>query len=169
MLATPRLRLRGHRVEDFSALAALWGDESTTRFIGGKPATETESWARLLRYGGMWPLLGYGYWAIEDRATGAYFGDVGVARFRRGIPEVDDVPEVGWVLAAQARGRGFAGEALAAVLAWADRALDSRETSCMIDPGNVPSLALATRFGFKQVAQVESRGAPSLIFRRTRA
>lgn len=117
----------------------------------------------------MWSLLGHGYWAIEDRATGAYFGDVGIARFRRGIATVDEVPEVGWALAAEARGRGLAAEALEAALGWADRALGTPATSCMIDPGNTSSLALAKRFGFTQIAEVESRGAPSLIFRRPRA
>ena len=113
VLETPRLRLRPHRVEDFEALANLWADPAVTRFIG-KPSTREESWARLLRYGGLWPLLGFGYWAVEDRETGAYLGDVGFADFHRALdPAPPALPEIGWVLAPAAHGRGLATEAAA--------------------------------------------------------
>jgi RimJ/RimL family protein N-acetyltransferase len=61
VIETQRLILRGHRLEDFDALAAMWADPHVARFIGGKPATQEESWARLLRYAGHWRLLGFGY------------------------------------------------------------------------------------------------------------
>ena len=63
VLRTERLELRAHRREDFEALAALWADPEVTRFIGGKPASAQDSWFRLMRYMGMWPLLFCGEWA----------------------------------------------------------------------------------------------------------
>jgi len=48
-LETARLRLRGHRVEDFAACAAMWADPVVTRYIGGRPFTAEEVWTRLLR------------------------------------------------------------------------------------------------------------------------
>ena len=50
--------------------------------IGGKPFTREESWARLLRYGGLWSLLGYGYWAVRDKESGRFAGELGFAGFR---------------------------------------------------------------------------------------
>ena len=48
----------------------MWSDAEVTRFIGGKPLSGEEVWARILRYAGHWSMLGYGYWLIEEKATG---------------------------------------------------------------------------------------------------
>ena len=94
IIETERLILRGHRLDDFPALAALWGDEEVTRHIGGRPSTRDESWARLLRYGGHWQLLGYGYWAVEWKQGQRFVGDVGFADWHRDIrPALDGMPE----------------------------------------------------------------------------
>ncbi len=58
ILESERLKLRGHGLDDFIHSAAMWADPEVTRYIGGKPLTEEESWARLLRYVGHWSLLG---------------------------------------------------------------------------------------------------------------
>jgi RimJ/RimL family protein N-acetyltransferase len=50
VLETERLILRGHRREDFADCAAMWGDETVTRFVGGHPLGQEEVWSRLLRY-----------------------------------------------------------------------------------------------------------------------
>jgi RimJ/RimL family protein N-acetyltransferase len=148
VLETARLRLRPHGMADFEALASLWADPVVTRFIGGKPATREESWARLLRYSGLWPLVGFGYWLVEDRATGTYLGDVGFADFHRQIdPAPPALPEIGWVLSPAAHGRGVATEAATAALGWL-----GRDCFCIIDPAHGASLRVAAKLGF------ESRG-----------
>lgn len=117
VLETARLRLRAHRVDDHAALCAIWGDHAVVRFIGGVPSTPHESWLRLLRYAGLWKLLGYGFWAIEEKAGGRMIGDIGYMDVKRGLtPTLDGMPEIGWALASAAHGRGYASEALAAVL-----------------------------------------------------
>src|SRR5437868_8198133 len=122
LLETPRLILRGHRKEDFSALAAMWAEPAVAQFILGKPATEEESWARLLRYAGHWALLGFGFWAVEEKASGEFAGDMGFADFHRAVdPAFGDRPEVGWVLRSRFHGRGYASEALRAIFAWGER------------------------------------------------
>ena len=67
VLTTARLVMRGHRPSDLDASAAMWGDDAVGRHIGGKPSTREESWSRLLRYAGLWALLGFGYWLVEER------------------------------------------------------------------------------------------------------
>ncbi|QYU66578.1 GNAT family N-acetyltransferase [Leptolyngbya sp. 15MV] len=134
-IATPRLLLRPHRVTDFEDLAALWGDAEVNRWIGGRPSTREESWARLLRYGGLWPMLGFGYFAITDRASGAFLGDVGLADFRRAItPSLEGFAEAGWVLAPQAWGSGIATEALVALLDWYGAQPARRPVACIVAP-----------------------------------
>ena len=75
VIETERLILRGHVLEDSEASLALWTDPEVTRFIGGKPSTTEEVWPRLLRYAGHWSLLGFGYWAITEKATGRFVGE----------------------------------------------------------------------------------------------
>src|SRR5579875_2663294 len=85
VLETERLRLHGHRLADFADSAALWTDPLVTRFIGGRPSTPDEVWSRLSRYIGHWTALGFGYWAVRERASGRFAGEVGLADFRREI------------------------------------------------------------------------------------
>jgi RimJ/RimL family protein N-acetyltransferase len=72
VLETERLKLRGHRLDDFAPCAAMWADPLVTRHIGGIPLSAEESWTRLLRYVGHWALLGFGYWVVEEKATGNF-------------------------------------------------------------------------------------------------
>lgn len=166
VIDTPRLRLRPHRAADHPALSRLWMDPAVCRFIGGRPSTADESWSRILRYAGLWPLLGYGYLAIEARDTGAYVGDVGLADFQRVIdPPLAGRPEAGWVLDPTLHGRGLASEALAGLLAWADAAL-ARPVVAIIDPANLASLKLAARCGFAEIAVTDYRGNRTLVYER---
>jgi RimJ/RimL family protein N-acetyltransferase len=117
-LETERLLLRGHRSDDFDAHAAIWGDPAVLRHIGdGTALTGKEIWARVLRSLGRWIAMGFGYWLIEERASGNVVGEIGFARFRRDwepalAARLGDMPESGWVLAKSAEGRGIATEAL---------------------------------------------------------
>jgi RimJ/RimL family protein N-acetyltransferase len=43
-LETNRLRLRGHRLEDFEDCFALWSDPDVVRYIGGKPLGRKSVW-----------------------------------------------------------------------------------------------------------------------------
>lgn len=167
VIETGRLRLRGHRVDDYDACAALWGDPGVTRFIGGKPSTREEVWARLLRYAGLWTLLAYGYWAVEDKADGGFVGDIGFADFRRDIsPSLDGLPEMGWVLSPRVHGRGYATEAVAAALAWGDARFGSAATSCIIDPENLASIRVAHKNGYRELARTTYKGSPTNMYRR---
>src|SRR5690606_12863438 len=85
VLETPRLRLRAHRAGDHAASNALGSAPGVIEHIGGRVFTAEENWRRLLQYRGLWDLLGYGYWAVEDKAGGDYVGDVGFADFAREV------------------------------------------------------------------------------------
>src|SRR5262245_48983328 len=122
LIETARLRLRGHRVADLGDCAAMWADASVVQHIGGRPFAAEETWAKSLGYAGLWSLLGFGYWAIEERDSGRYVGDVGFADFKRYVqPSFDGAPEIGWALMPWAQGKGFATEAVGAAVAWGDR------------------------------------------------
>jgi RimJ/RimL family protein N-acetyltransferase len=164
-IETERLLLRGHGVEDFTDCLALWTDPAVTRFIGGKPSTSEEVWARLLRYAGHWSLLGFGYWVVTERATGRFLGEVGFADFRREIePSLEGVPEIGWVLTPQGHGRGFATEAARAALAWGDAQFGRARTACIIAPGNAASIRVAEKCGYREFRRTTYKDRPTIMF-----
>src|SRR5262249_50280982 len=153
IVETERLILRGHTADDFPACAAMWADPAVVRYIGNQPSTGEQTWARLLRYVGHWALFGFGFWAIVDRATGTFAGEIGLADFKREIdPPIVDL-ETGWVLAPWAHGRGYATEGLRAVLAWSDAKLGPRPTACIIEPENLASVRVAEKCGYREHAR----------------
>ena len=167
VIDTPRLRLRAHRVDDFAACAALWADPAVTRHIGGRPSSAEEAWTKLLRYAGLWSLLGFGYWAIEEKLTGGFIGELGFADFKRDIvPSLDGRPELGWALASRVHGKGYATEAVRAAVAWGEAHFGSRRTVCLIHPDNLPSLRVAAKAGYRELQRTNYKGLPTIIFSR---
>lgn len=167
VLETPRLILRGHRVEDFETMVSIWGDPAVTRHFHGEALTREDIWARFLRGLGSWAVLGYGTWAIEEKETGAYAGAVGIFDVKRGIdPALEDMPEAGWTLAARFHGKGYATEAARAALAWADAHLGRPRMFCIITPANAPSLRVADKCGFRFWREIAYKNEPTLIFLR---
>ena len=134
VIETKRLRLRGHQLSDFKASFAMWSNPLVTRYISGTPSTEQQSWARLLNYTGHWALLGFGYWLIEEKATGAFVGELGFANFKRIInPPIGDTPEAGWVLAPEMHGKGYATEMARAAIEYARTRAGFTEIAAGVD------------------------------------
>ena len=170
IVETERLRLRAFRESDLEAHARIMGDPEVVRHLGGTPFTREESWRRIAMASGLWPLLGYGYWAVERKGDGAYLGQAGFADFKRDMrPSIEGGPEMGWIFAPHAQGQGYAGEAVLAGLGWIDEALPGREVTAIIDPGNAPSIRVAEKAGFSIREDAVYRDAPILLFRRPAA
>ena len=165
ILETERLKLRGHRLDDFNHCAAMWADPKVTRYIGGKPLSEEESWTRFLRYVGHWSLLGFGVWVAEEKATGDFVGEIGFADYKRDLePSLEGTPEIGWVLASQAHGRGYATEAVRAAVAWGDAHFQSTGTACIIAPENLASVRVAVKCGYREFTLATYKGRPTVMF-----
>ena len=165
-LETARLILRPFRADDVDAQAAMMGDAEVMRHIGGRLSRE-DGWRKLLGAAGQWSLFGFGYWAVERRSDGAMIGELGFADFKRDMtPSIENIPEIGWLFAAEAAGQGYATEGALAALAWADAALDAREIVAIIDAANAPSIRVAEKCGFSEREPALYRGQPILLFRR---
>lgn len=167
VIKTKRLTLRGHRRDDFPKSAALWGDARVTRFINGRPSSISDSWSRFLKYAGHWALLGFGYWLVEETETGRFVGEVGLADFKRDIkPSFEGAPEVGWVVAPAAQGKGYATEATRAALAWGEAELHMKRCVCILDPKNDASAKVAEKCGFTLFAETQFLGLPAVLMER---
>jgi RimJ/RimL family protein N-acetyltransferase len=167
VIETERLKMRRHEIDDLIDCAAMWADPGVTRYIAGKPFSAEEVWAKLLRYVGHWSLMGFGYWAIEEKATGRFAGEVGFADFKRDIePSLKDVPELGWVLAPRVHGKGYATEAVRAAVAWGGARFGSARTVCLIQPENLASIRVAEKCGYREFQRTTYKGQPTIIFAR---
>ncbi len=151
-------------MEDFIHSAAMWADPEVTRCIGGKPLSEEESWARLLRYVGHWSLLDFGYWVVEEKTTGNFIGEVGFADYKRELPLLKDLPEIGWVFSSLVRGKGYATEAVRVAIAWGDTRFRSARTACIIDPDNLASIRVAEKCGYCPSQLTTYKARPTIMF-----
>lgn len=147
-LETRRLILRAFREADFPAYAAFW-DSDLALHVGGR-CGRADAWRRMAMYAGHWLLRGYGIWAMESRADGAFLGQCGLW-----FPEAWPEPEIHWLLLAQAQGQGFATEAALAVRAHAYGALAWRSVVSCIAPGNAASIRVAERLGARAEREVQ--------------
>jgi len=172
VVETERLRLRALTVEDFPAHRDLWADPDVARFTTMRPQTAEEAWSRMLRVAGLWSLLGFGLWLVEEKATRAFVGEVGLFDLRRDLIYPDGstrslpTPEVGWTLAPAMHSRGYATEAVRAALDWARGRFIADEVSCLIHPENARSLRVAAKLEFTPRHTVIFRDAPALLLSR---
>ena len=167
-LRTQRLTLSPHTPAELEACASMWADPRVTEHIGGRPLTREECWRNIQRYVGHWALFGYGYLAVRDTATSAFLGEVGLMDSRRDTePSFKGTPEAGWAFAPAAGGQGYAREAVAALLEWADGQRIAR-TVCMVDHANTRSIRLAEAVGYHAAGEVAYRDARTRLFERHR-
>lgn len=140
-LETPRLLLRVQQASDFDGFAELMADEEACRYIGGH-MTRAAAWRKFLQMPGAWMVQGFGMFSVLDRATGEWLGQAGPW-----YPEGWPGTEVGWSFKRSAWGKGYAREAAIAAIDWSFDHLGWTDLIHSIDPGNVPSQALAQRLG----------------------
>jgi RimJ/RimL family protein N-acetyltransferase len=158
-LETERLILRMIRLEDFEAYAALGADPEVMKFLGGKTWDRLESWRYMCAMIGHWHLRGYGIWAVEEKATGQFVGRIGLH-----YPETWPGFELGWTLARQAQGKGFATEAARRSLEYAFEDLDRDHVISLIHPENIASIRVAERIGETVEGQTELLGNQVLVY-----
>ena len=159
-LSTSRLYLRPLAAADVDAYAAMMADADVTRFLGdGRPLDRAASWRQLALFIGHWELRGFGMWGVEERETGRFLGRIGCYE-----PEGWPGFEIGYVLARDAWGRGFAREGAAAALTFAQRVLGREDVISLIRPDNLRSIAVARHLGAQRTGSVEFYGAPTDVW-----
>ena len=159
-LDTPRLRLRQFSAADWPAYAAMCADTETMRYIAtGQPQTPDEAWRSIAIFLGHWQLRGYGMWALEQRDSGVLLGRVGFID-PPGWPGF----ELGWLLAREHWGRGYAREAATAALRHAFETLQRERVISLIRPQNLRSIALAEALGYGLAERIELMGGEALVY-----
>lgn len=167
VIETERLILRPWRSDDIAANTAMLSDPGTARFIAadGKPITsELNGWRNAAVMSGHWALHGFGMFVVEEKSSGKYVGRVG-PWCPPGWPGF----EVGWGIAKEYRGKGYAVEAARASIDWAFATFETNEIIHCIDLTNKPSQAVAQRLGARRDREIDLFGQPAEVWVTSRA
>lgn len=147
-LSTERLRLRSWRDEDLEPFAALNADPRVMEHYP-KPLSRAESDAAATGIRAHLAEQGFGLWAVEAPGVAGFIGYVGLS-----VPafQAHFTPcvEVGWRLAFQDWGQGYATEAAAAALGHAFGTLGFGEVVSFTVPANRRSRAVMERLGMRR-------------------
>ena len=141
VLFTRNLVLRPPGREDFEAWAAFHADAEAMRFLGGTQVRAL-AWRSLCGMAGAWTVRGFAMFSMVERETGRWVGRVGPWQ-----PEGWPRPEIGWGVAREYAGRGYAREAAVAAIDYAVDVLSWTDVAHHIDPENARSIRLAERLG----------------------
>ena len=157
-LETARLRLLPLAPEHAEALRAIWGAPEVARFLISQPSSPAEVDALFAR--NLEAARRFGSWAVRERASGGVIGRVGFFAFGEG-----ERPELAFLLARPAWGRGLATEAARAALSAGFGALAFREVVALVRPGNARAIRVLTSLGFASESRLLRGGAPADLYR----
>ncbi|WP_420402444.1 GNAT family N-acetyltransferase [Nisaea sp.] len=150
MIESARLLLRRWRPEDRAPFAALNASAKVTEFLP-KQLTRAESDDLLDRVEAHFEKRGFGLFAVERKDTGACIGWTGLSVPRFEAPFMPAV-EIGWRLAEEHWGHGYATEAARRVLEFGFGVLDLEEIVSFTVPANLRSQAVMERLGMRRDA-----------------
>lgn len=177
-LETARLRLRRWQAGDREPFAALNADVEVMRHFP-YPLSRDESDRLVERIERHFTQHGFGLWALERRDTGQFIGFTGLS-----VPpfaaHFTPCVEIGWRLARDQWGQGYATEAAGAVMAHGFGALALPEIVSFSTVANLPSRRVMERLGMTHdpaddfmhpvlVTSPYARLAPHVLYRRRRA
>ncbi len=167
-VTTARLLLREVRITDFETYMKHAADPRSARFVPA-PADGRSGWRILASLTGAWMLTGAGWWAIELRETGAFFGPVGVFSRATLLPlRPDTYLVVGCTVSPRYGRQGFALEAAAAAMHCGLSRNKAPRVIAHMDPENARSVAVAKALGMSLEGPVEFYGLPTIRYAITR-
>jgi ribosomal-protein-alanine N-acetyltransferase len=162
-IETERLRLRSLTADDLSGLHAMYGDADTMQFVGarGRPTDDLAASRRILDWMMRHERLhGFGLWAVDERDGEATVGVAGPLWEEGHGPEV----EVVYLFRRDRWGRGYATEALRAVLERAHGELALPRVVALAYPENGASQRVMAKAGLRPDGEVTAYGRPMARF-----
>lgn len=153
-----RLVLRAFVQSDFEPMATFFADPVSASY--GGPCQRDDAWRKCAVYPGHWALRGYGPWALEEKATGAFVGLAGLW-----FPEGWVEPEITWALLPGQHGKGYATEAAKRSLQVAYAHFGWTTAVSVITTSNAASLAVAERLQAQRESTIPFRGGQAHVYR----
>jgi len=143
-IRTERLVMRGWRESDLAPWAAMNADPEVRRYLGPLLTFEQAS-AWVLSFQDDLDRYGFGFWALEVRASGEFIGFTGLQTADEEMPFTG--VELGWRLARPAWGHGYATEAALAAAGYGFAVMGLPEIFAVTTAGNLRSQAVMRRLG----------------------
>lgn len=146
MIETARLVMRAWRDADLDPFHAICSDPRVMATLG--PCMSREETAALIgRVAAIERDHGHTFWALERRDDARLIGWCGVIRGRDG--PVEGKAEIGWRLAGDCWGQGYASEAARASIQWLFANRDDDAVWAITHIGNHRSRAVMERLGMR--------------------
>ncbi len=169
-LESPRLVLRAFTAADVAPYAAMIADPEVMRFMGSgwryrlkrslagilASVSHAEARLELRRVRRHWDRHGWGEWAVEDRA-GAFVGRLGF-KYHRDFTADSSQVEIGWLLAREVWGRGYATEAAEVALAAGFEHFGLERVISISSPANERSVGVMRRLGMAEAGRTRWKG-----------
>lgn len=149
-LETKRLFIRRFKEPDIQRFIAYRSDPEIARYQSWKEMTETQAREFIQEFAGMEPGTP-GTWfqfAIELQDTQKLIGDIGLHIFKNDAQQ----GEIGYTLASAYQHKGYAQEAVSAVLDYCFNSLKLHRITATTDTRNQASIQLLVRLGFRREA-----------------
>jgi len=145
-LETERLLLRRWRDEDLDAYASICADPEVMRYMGRGAMIREQSAQSIERFVRHWEKHGYGLWAVEYKASGAFIGRIGLLH-REDSPEGQHRVEVAWLVDRRFWGQGLATEGAQASIRYGFEELTLERIISIALPQNVASRRVMEKAG----------------------
>ena len=160
-LITERLRLRPFAPADGAVMHDIYADPAVMRHVGHGPhRTMSETTAALRAYGDMLARRGFSFLAVEELATGRLIGDAGLHPLGGTGPEI----ELGYTLARDAWGKGYATEIGRALVHHARSVLGVPQVVAQVEPANLASRHVLEKLGMREREVRTAYGRPHLLY-----
>lgn len=152
VIETERLILRDWREGDLAPFHAICSDPVVMATLG--PVMSLDETAALIgRVEALAARDGHTFWALERKEDCRLIGWCGVIRGNAG--PVDGKAEVGWRLASDTWGRGYASEAARASVDWLFANLEDDAAWAITHTGNSRSRAVMERLGMGHCPELD--------------
>lgn len=159
-LTTPLLTIRPVSITDSEALFAYRAIKSINTFLSQEPKSVDDVKDFIARSSKSFNVPGTWFQlALVEKETNTVIGDIGL-HFLDTDPLNAQV-EIGYTLHPNYHGKGFAFEALQAVISYLFKSLNKHRIVASVDPNNLPSIRLLKKLGFKK----EGHFSKSLYFK----
>ena len=145
IMDTARCRIRETKPEDVEAFYRIYSDPSITKYMENLYPEKEEEKQYIQEYiDKIYTYYGYGVWTVIERQNGEVIGRAGFSN-REGFED----PELGFIIGAPWQRKGYAMEVCQGVLRYGWTALYFSRVQALVAPGNVPSLRLCEKLGFR--------------------
>ena len=158
ILETEHCLVRETTVDDVEEFYHIYSEPSITKFMEPLYENPEEERAYARDYiEKVYAFYGFGIWTVvekqSDGSAGEVIGRAGIC-YREGYED----PEMGFVIAKDKQGRGYATEVCRAILQYGHKELDFKRILAFVQPENGASLSVCDKLGMGSLGQVTLQG-----------